>query len=122
MIQIEFFILKVICLDFIFNGYKQIFTREYRPPPFDLLCANNFINCFNILCDIDYVFTIRTDFISPNFNWHDVFDVSCLCSFNISLARFIVNNGVSQLMTESTHQHNTLDLLLVNDLLTVYNV
>ena len=54
----------------------------------------------NILCDIDYVFTICTDFNLPNFNWNNMFDVSSLCPLNASLAKFIVDNGVTQLISE----------------------
>ena len=121
-IPIEFAQLEIICLDITINKLKQKFICAYRPPSFDLLCTNNLINCFNVLYDIDYVFTICTSFNLPNFYWNNVFDVSSLCALNASLAKFIEDNGMIQLITESTRQLNTLDLLLVNDPLTVYNV
>ena len=58
----------------------------------------------------------------PNFNSNGDFDANAMCSLNACLAKFIVNNGALQLITEPTRLSNTLDLLIVNDPLTTYDV
>jgi hypothetical protein len=73
------------------------------------------------LCD-GKSFTICTDFNMPNFNWSYNFDVNNLFSLDACLANFIVCNGAMQLISEPTRMSNTLDLLLVNDPMSTYDV
>ena len=94
----------------------------YRLPAYNIECTELLIRCLDYLCDIQHAFTICTDFNMPNFNSSGDFDVNAMCSLNACLANFIVNNGALQLMTEPTRLSNTLDLLIVNDPLTTYDV
>ena len=114
----EFVSLEVICLDIISSGTKHRYICAYRPPAYNTECAELLIRCLDYLCDIQHAFTICTDFNMPNFNSNGDFDANAMCSLNACLAKFIVNNGALQLITEPTRLSNTLDLLIVNDPLT----
>ena len=76
----------------------------------------------NHLCDIDYFFAICGDFNLANIDWKRGYDAAILLQHEACLGSSIVNNGLEQLVTESTRNNNTLDILIVNDPLTTCNV
>ena len=52
--------------------------------------------CLNMLCDIDYAFTIFTDFNMQNFNWNENLEFSTLCPLYACLANFLIENDVTK--------------------------
>ena len=58
----------------------------------------------------------------PNINWVNGFDLSCLHPLEARLASFVVDNGMSQFVHEPTCLAHILDLLLVNDPLSIFDV
>ena len=118
----EFKSLEIICVDVISVASKHRYIRAYRPPSYNMESTELLIRCLDYLCNIAHAYTICTDFNMPNFNWNNNFDINAMCSLDACFANFIVSNGILQLITEPTRSFNTLDLLLVNDPLTTYDV
>ena len=114
--------LEIICVDIMRACYKHRFIAVYRPPHYDLHCTGELMDCLNSLCDVAYGVTICGDFNLPNVNWKIGLDILNLRALEACLVTFIVDNGFSQLVHENTRHNNTLDLLLINDLLAVANV
>ena len=102
--------------------YKHRFIAVYRPPHYDLHCTGELMDCLNRLCDVAFGVSTCGDFNLPNINWKIGLDILNLRALEACLVTFIVDNGFSQLVHENTRHNNTLDLLLVNDLLAVANI
>lgn len=117
----EFASLEVVCIDVLQGNDRHRYICIYRPPSYDIVQTGLLTKCMSHLCD-GKSFTICTDFNLPNFNWNCNFDVNNLCSLDACLADFIVCNGAMQLISEPTRKSNTLDLLLVNDSMSTYDV
>ena len=118
----EFKSLEIICVDVISVASKHRYICAYRPPSYNMESTELLIRCLDYLCNVAHAYTICTDFNMPNFNWNNNFDINAMCSLDACFANFIVSNGILQLITEPTRSFNTLDLLLVNDPLTTYDV
>ena len=76
---IEVFIIEVFIIEVFIDNCKHRFICVYRPPSYDLLHTNMATRCLHMLSDIDYAFTICSDFIMPNFNWSENIDFTTLC-------------------------------------------
>ena len=114
---------EVLCVDIHMGcSFKHRFITVYRTPGLDLCATDHLINCLNLLSDVVYGITICGDFNLPNINWVNGFDLSCLHPLEARLASFVVDNGMSQLVHEPTRLTHILDLLLVNDPLSVCDV
>ena len=105
-------------------SFKHRFIAVYRTPVLDLCATDHFMNCLNLLCDVVYGLTICGDFNLPNMNWINRFDLIVMLAptRNASCFICIVDNGMSQLVHEPTRLTHILDLLLVNDPLSVFDV
>ena len=67
-IRPEFDLHEILCFDVLIDNFKQWFTCVYRPPNVSKQISERLLRCLDSLCDFDYVFTICTDFNSPNFS------------------------------------------------------
>jgi hypothetical protein len=114
--------LELICLDILQGTTKHRYICVYRPPSYDVASTELIIQCLDWLCDVSWAFTICTDFNLPHFDWHNNFDINSMCLLDACLANFIVNSGAVQLVIKPTRLSNILDLLLVHDPLTTYDV
>ena len=112
----------MLCFDVLINNFKQQFICVYRSPNASKQISESLLRCLDSLCDIDYVFTICTDFNLPNCSATVEYDLSVLPSIEKYFAKFLVDNGAHQLITAPTHLNNLLDFLIVNDRLAIVNV
>ena len=59
---------EILCVDIFKDSFKQNFICAYRPPFANRQINDDLMRCLNILCDIEFVSTICTDFNLLNFD------------------------------------------------------
>ncbi len=114
--------LEVVCVDLIGNNYKHRFIAAYRPPNYSYLQSRDLVECLSNLVDVSYPVSICGDFNYASVDWSRDIDVSSLPANVHDFASMVVTNGLTQLVTQPTHGAHTLDLLLVTDPLSNFNV
>ena len=118
----EYDLHEIICCDVLIDNFKQQFICLYKTPNASKHISESLLRCLDSLCDIDYVFTICTDFNVPNFSATVEYDRSFLPNIESYFAKVLVDNGAHQLITVPTRLNNLLDFLIINDRLAIFYV
>ena len=112
--------LEMLCFDMYYNNCKHRYIVVYRPPSASIEITRDIFACLDLLCNINYKFTICGDFNMPHINWCDMSSYVPECEG--LLINFIIDNGLFQLVNFPTRELSILDLLIVNDKHYAFNV
>ena len=121
-IPTEFDLHELLCFDVLIDNFKQRFTCVYRLSNASKQISERLFRCLDSFCDIDYVFTLSTDFNLPNFSATFDYDLSVLPSIKSYFTKFFADDGAHQLITVPMRLNNLLDFLTVNDRLAIFDV
>ena len=111
--------LELLCVNLFYYNHKQRFILVYCLPTISCAYINDLRTFLDLLCDIDYVYTIVGNFNMPDILWSDLSTYPARLS---SFGNFGINNGLHQLVYNPIRSENILDLLLTNDNLAFINV
>ena len=89
----QFDLHEILYFDVLLDNFKQRFICVYRPPNASKQISESLLRRHDSLCDIDYVFTICTNYNLPSFSATVEYDQSVLPSIESYIAKFLVDNG-----------------------------
>ena len=120
----DFPLIEVTCADIFLGCTRCRLLNVYRKPTCDasdsVKAMEQLISCLERFCQTKYPCIIAGDLNCPLINWSD-----CSAprgSIYDKFLSFVVRNGFSQLVRDSTRQHSLLDIVLTNEPLIVSNV
>ena len=103
LLPLEFEHIEAVCVDLHCNSTKQ---RVY------LTCLTK---CLKIMCGIDYTSSVCGNFNLSEYDWSACCNPSSMPAPEVLFANYVIESGLTLLVSEPTIGNNILDMLLVND-------
>lgn len=110
--------LEICCFDVQCSAAKIRFLNVYNPP--NVSCMSNIVECLCKYTDATGLTIITGDFNCPGINWTNL--TAPNDATQGELLNFSLLNGFSQLVREPTRMKNTLDLIFVNEPISVCDI
>jgi len=115
-IPAQFSNIEVVCIDVIFGADKARFACIYRAPISEIklpgYCAN-MCDLISVLCDVRHAVYVAGDFNFPSINW-DSLSLPDNGSIESVFVECLLQNNLTQFVTEPTRDKNVLDLIVSN--------